>query len=217
MFFQDFIYAKEDALAPELCDNICTDALEVISHIIEKELSGEITEEDNKGWIFGEREYEESVFGRKDVQIFMPPFLGHHRAAIRKCLDQALNEYQLEVTSAKTQKLYTGVYKFQLTPPKGGFHKWHIDQGPGSTAGRSLVWMIYLNDMEDDSGGTEFLYQGVNVVPKKGKIVLWPAGITHPHRGNPPYAHDKMVLTGWFSCPSSEHLNYGQELMEQAR
>ena len=28
-------------------------------------------------------------------------------------------------------------------------------------------------------------------------MVIWPAGFTHCHRGNPPLDRDKYILTGW--------------------
>jgi hypothetical protein len=56
--------------------------------------------------------------------------------------------------------------------------------------------MLYLNDVED-GGETEFLYQRMRVKPKQGTLLIWPAGFTHTHRGNPPLSNNKYVITGW--------------------
>ena len=62
---------------------------------------------------------------------------------------------------------------------------------------RSLAWIIYLNDVPEGEGETEFLYQGLRVTPKQGTLVMWPAQFTHTHRGNPVYNCTKYIATGW--------------------
>jgi hypothetical protein len=56
--------------------------------------------------------------------------------------------------------------------------------------------MVYLNDIED-GGETEFLYLSKRVKPVTGRVLLWPAGYTHTHRGNPPLKDTKYIITGW--------------------
>jgi len=56
--------------------------------------------------------------------------------------------------------------------------------------------MLYLNNIEQ-GGETEFLYQIKRIKPEADKLLIWPAGYTHVHRGNPPLSNDKYILTGW--------------------
>jgi hypothetical protein len=56
--------------------------------------------------------------------------------------------------------------------------------------------MMYLNDV-DDGGETEFLYQSKRYKPVKGRVLIWPAGFTHVHRGNPPLSGEKYIATSW--------------------
>jgi hypothetical protein len=86
--------------------------------------------------------------------------------------------------------------KLQKTLPTEGYHVWHLESSTINTSARVLVWMIYLNDVKD-GGETEFLYQSMRVSPKKGTLVIWPAGFTHLHRGNPPLSGEKYIMTGW--------------------
>ena len=88
----------------------------------------------------------------------------------------------------------------QRYEPGGGYKTWHCERwGKGMpSAARHLVFMTYLNDVFD-AGGTEFLYQGVTVQPKKALTLIWPADWTHHHRGIVSPTEQKFIITGWFS------------------
>lgn len=89
--------------------------------------------------------------------------------------------------------------KVQKTFPKGGFHRWHCENGYGNwSEARTLTWTIYLNDVPDGEGETEFIELGVKVKPKKGSLCFFPASWTHTHRGNPVYTCNKYIATGWY-------------------
>ena len=90
--------------------------------------------------------------------------------------------------------IYT--YKIQKTVPSGGYHVWHSEHGSMAFAGRTGVYLLYLNDV-DEGGETEFLYYPKRVKAKTGRFILWPAGFTHTHRGNPPISNTKYIVTGW--------------------
>ncbi len=95
---------------------------------------------------------------------------------------------------------------------QGGYPHWHSEaypQGPhAEPLHRVLLWMYYLNDV-DEGGETEFFYQQHRVKPKKGRMVIAPAGFTHTHRGNRPVSGDKYILTSWVLFNRAEQL-YGQ-------
>jgi hypothetical protein len=87
-------------------------------------------------------------------------------------------------------------HKMQKTEVGQGYHVWHCEAMGTDTSRRVLVWTLYLNDVEE-GGETEFLYQHKRVKPKEGTLVIWPAGFTHVHRGNPPLTNTKYIITGW--------------------
>jgi hypothetical protein len=87
--------------------------------------------------------------------------------------------------------------RVQKTEIGGGYHIWHCENNIKSVSNRILVYTLYLNDVTD-GGETEFLYQSVRVKPEKGNFVIFPAGFTHTHRGNPPLSNNKYIVTGWF-------------------
>ena len=80
----------------------------------------------------------------------------------------------------------------------GGYISWHFENdGRGDDRNRHLVFMTYLNDVND--GGTEFKYQKLITPARKGLTVIWPAQWTHTHRGVVNETQDKYIITGWFN------------------
>lgn len=88
----------------------------------------------------------------------------------------------------------------QYYAPGGGYKIWHCERWGKDmpAAARHLVFMTYLNDLSD-AGGTEFLYQGITVQPRRGLTLIWPADWTHHHRGVVSPSEEKYIITGWFS------------------
>lgn len=98
------------------------------------------------------------------------------------------------IKNADIHKIYT--VKIQRTKPKEGYHVWHCEDLNRVSRDRLLTFIVYLNNIED-GGETEFLYLSKRVKPKAGRVVIWPAGFTHTHRGNPPLKDTKYIITGW--------------------
>jgi hypothetical protein len=90
--------------------------------------------------------------------------------------------------------IYT--YKVQKTLPGQGYHLWHCEIDGYERARRLSAYIVYLNDIEK-GGETEFLYQSKRVEARTGRVVIFPAGYMHVHRGNPPLEGAKYILTGW--------------------
>ena len=106
------------------------------------------------------------------VQQFLPQFW--------KCYSEYVDQYSI-LTDADTH---------------GGYHTWHYETPSALVSHRFLAWSLYVNTVEE-GGETEFLYQQKRVKAEQGRLVIWPAGFTHTHRGNPPLSGNKYLLTGW--------------------
>ena len=79
------------------------------------------------------------------------------------------------------------------------FFTYRYENSAASHAARELTWMIYLNDVPPEAGGeTEFMYQHKRFNPTAGTVMIFPAGMTHVHRGNTVLDGDKYILTGWY-------------------
>ena len=86
--------------------------------------------------------------------------------------------------------------KLQKTEVGGGYHVWHCEDDSPQNMRRMMTFILYLNNVSD-GGETEFLYYPKRIAPQTGRLILWPAGYTHAHRGNPPISNTKYILTGW--------------------
>jgi len=87
-------------------------------------------------------------------------------------------------------------YQIQRYLP-GEFYHWHIDGGSHAFSQRQLVALWYLNDVPGPGGETQFLYQDVSVVPKQGKLILFPPFWTHEHRSKALEKGVKYIATTW--------------------
>ena len=139
-----------------------------------------------------------SSINRKDSAYFFDIENKDMATETYKILDTALALYVDEHPSLGDYHLVSTNVKVQKTKPKGGFHVWHCEQKGLRDSLRQLTWTIYLNDIQDGEGETEYLEYGVKIKPKRGDICTFPASWTHTHRGNPVYTKEKYIATGWW-------------------
>ena len=112
-------------------------------------------------------------------------------------VNNCLSEYiRVECPFLQQNTFVSSVTLVQKTEPMEGYHSFHAENTTWDLDCRSMAWMVYLNDVEE-GGETEWLYQQVKVKPQQGTVVIWPAGYTHMHRGNPPM-EDKYIATVWW-------------------
>ena len=117
-----------------------------------------------------------------------------HDTIHNEIIPEFLKKYPVE---GQYQHINLGGAKLQKTEPTQGYHVWHMEHSNQMDSYRSIcAWGLFLNDVEE-GGELEFLYQSQRIKPKRGDFVLWPAGYTHQHRGNPPISGTKYIYTGW--------------------
>ena len=148
-----------------------------------------------------DQQFENSNAGRFDYAIDLmdmnPSMKDHPLETLNGTLQECFNEYVRVFGHLRTVPMYSCVQKIQMTPAGGGYHVWHDENSHLEHANRCLVWMVYLND-DYEGGETEFLYYKKRVQPEKGKLLIWPAGMTHAHRGGLVLKGTKYIVTGWF-------------------
>ena len=118
-------------------------------------------------------------------------------------LFKVLEEYKKKYKRCDYGQSQWGLYEnwnIQMYNPGGGYHEWHYERGSaGPTSKRHLVFMTFLNDITEDGGETEWLYQKIKIKPEKGLTVIWPAEWPWTHRGVMCEKQAKYIATGWYS------------------
>ena len=183
--FEDFIGVWDNFFPKPLCDDVIAKMELIISQ--------------SSNVMNGNRQFSEKKLGRNDVSFMLNDFSAELSNKVNEYLTCCATHYTSEYDQLRQVNIKSFHVKAQKTPPKGGYHVWHYESMSFETSTRELVWMIYLNDMPNGEGETEFLYQKRRINPKAGRVVIFPAGLTHVHRGLTVYTQNKYILTGWFN------------------
>ena len=138
---------------------------------------------------------QQALLNRVAPRFFNDRLIAPMYRAYSQLCDLALQHYFERYPILKQGRYVHLNCKFQRTKPGEGYHTWHYENS-GDSRYRKLVTMLYLNDVEE-GGETEFLYLHRRVQPRQGRLLIFPAGFTHTHRGNPPLSGDKFILTSW--------------------
>jgi len=120
-----------------------------------------------------------------------------------KVLFECYKDYNIQwpFLSAIVNQVDIGGFNVGKYQPGQHFQKIHCErQGIGSLH-RLLAFMTYLNDVEE-GGSTFFNHYGLDIRPKKGLTLIWPAEWTHSHKGNLVKAGLKYITTGWMNFAS---------------
>jgi hypothetical protein len=180
--FENFIGVFEDAFSKEYCDN-------VIEYFNSAEKAGLTVDR--------QQESGTSKLNKDDSQLAAHAEFSLHTTAglIQKFNDvfwnMAYPEYAKKYAVLLDYAPHTSyAYKIQKTEVGQGYHVWHSETTRRELCTRILAWALYLNDVEE-GGETEFLYYPKRIKSKTGTLIIWPAGLTHTHRGNPPISNEK--------------------------
>lgn len=192
---QDFIGVWEDFVPASLCEKI----INLFEHTVQNSSIIE-SSEDNETvkTMDGTEQFKDHNLGRKDMSIGLAEADQAITYQVQQYLQSCALHYINQFGQLKSCRLISTDVKMQKTEPMGGYHVWHYENSTYYHSPRELTWMIYLNDMPEGEGETEFLYQKRRINPKQGTVVIWPAGMTHVHRGLTVYTQDKYILTGWY-------------------
>lgn len=183
----DFIGVYKDVIPKEECERFI------------KTIDNYLSNSNPNTVLHGAMQFPTNELGRLDYAIHGMVELPDESKVINNYLQQCIAHYANEYFIVRQLPIESRDVKFQKTPPRGGYHNWHCEQGDIQTSDRVLAWMVYLNDIPENEGETEFIWQKLRVNPEAGKFLIWPAQYTHTHRGNPVYSCDKYIVTGWFT------------------
>jgi hypothetical protein len=177
-----FIRWYDDALSPEVCDDI-------ISRF----------EQDPRraaGMVSGNQGPEMDMAAKQTTELIIPNDWPDIIQAPQQSLSVGLGKYQADVkflAGSDHRDLHCEplrVKKYDI----GGQFSWHIDSNSAQNASRVLAAQWYFNDVED-GGATEFEDQKMAIPCKQGRLAFFPVGWTYRHRGSPPRSGPKYVCT----------------------
>lgn len=182
--FENFIRAYDDAFSAEYCSKLIeyVDAMEQagFGHLREspKHIKDDV-----------------AVHLSEDTHVKLSTSIKFSEEFF-KVFPQIFDQYKAEFSVLDGVNYSVFDIKAQKTKIGGGYHAWHHERGDKQYASRILAYTVYLNDVQE-GGETEFLYYPIRIKPKMGTVLLFPAGFTHTHRGNPPISNEKYIITGW--------------------
>lgn len=192
--YKDFIGVYPNAVDHELCDAIVRWADEWLT-------KGLFSERENDAQGRNQADQSLVVGGASDADRALATqefLLEEFRLPLEQALMSTWELYKKMYWPARVVSLALPYHKIQITEPIQGYHVWHYEAEGEQFMHRVAAYTLYLNDVEE-GGETEFLYQSLRVRAKKGTVVWFPAGYTHPHRGNPPLSGSKYITTGWLT------------------
>ena len=117
-----------------------------------------------------------------------------------KRLNECFLDYREQFPYLKSivKKVNIGPFNIQKYHPGDHFSKIHSERTDINYAHRLFAWMTYLNDVDENDGGTtDFDYYKIKIKPECGKTLIWPAEWTHAHSGSLLKRNEKYIITGW--------------------
>ena len=127
--------------------------------------------------------------------------------AVAGGLGRYLKERPLFMETVPERSLFVmPLFNLQHYSPGEGFKAWHADWTTSEDATqpirRVLAWILYLNDVAN--AGTEFHWQDHHVDAVCGRLAIFPADLSHIHRGRISDSESKTIATGWINAGSLE-------------
>jgi hypothetical protein len=188
----NFIYTKKNALSANTCYNL-------IKTFEDSDLK-------QAGVLYGPNGISSDSDKKSTDITFDPSFLKKEGWAIlleevistiQNGVSDYLNRHSTAMCKMDPIDLYT-YFNIQKYEPNEGFYGWHCERGGLQASPRMLVWMVYLNTV-NDGGGTQFYYQNHIEKPEQGKLLIWPVDWMYLHRGIPSLTETKYIFTGLYS------------------
>ena len=183
--FKDLIHEKNNALSPDVCDEIILRFKRDERKAPGITTSGEILLDVKKSLdlnisVINEwKDIDQMLFDSLKIEI------DEYSTKLQKFLDIPF----------WSNKIKDDGYNVKEYKP-GDYYNWHVDaftHADGWTRTIACIW--YLNEVEE-GGETEFGF-GHKVVPSKGKLILFPSTWNFPHRGLSPIKGNKYIITSF--------------------
>ena len=192
--YKDFVGIYDESVPTELCNGF----VENYEEAKKNQTIIDMTKENKTGYWKNPpplvRKDEVAFIAPTYSTIYPRPPVGTYFEFLSKCFECYMERYNIEFYGP----IYNDIFKIHKVRKSEGYHRWHYERATADTLDRIMAYMTYL-EVPKKGGETEFLHQSLRIDPIVGRTLIWPAGFTHMHRGNPPIDGEKMYITGWFT------------------
>jgi hypothetical protein len=130
----------------------------------------------------------------KDINLPKNQIFNEYFKALFDCHQDYL--FQWPFLTSFANKVEIGIFNIQRYQAGEHFQQIHSERTSIATLPRLFAWMTYLNDV-DEGGTTFFTHYDLEIKPKRGLTLIWPAEWTHAHKGNVLHSGSKYIITGW--------------------
>jgi Rps23 Pro-64 3,4-dihydroxylase Tpa1-like proline 4-hydroxylase len=128
-----------------------------------------------------------------DLRIYDEPEWVDEEKYFHDMIRKAMEKYKkfllkMDVDGEVKENMSQLLMNSHIHPPQiqknkpGEYYHWHHDQSY-PPHWKYFTYIIYLNDVKKDSGGTTEFSCGKTIQPKAGKIIFFPCTWTYFHRG----------------------------------
>ena len=160
-----------------------------------------------------------------DIRIYDEPEWVEEEKYFHDTIRKAMKKYEtfllkMNVDDQVKKYLSTIIRGSHIHPPQiqktepGEYYHWHQDQDSDSPP-NLFTYIIYLNDVEKNSGGTTDFSCGKIIQPKAGKIVFFPSTWTYFHRGKILEKGVKYIATNGLMIKPIREMSMSRRQMEE--
>jgi hypothetical protein len=160
-----------------------------------------------------------------DIRIYDEPEWVEEEKYFHVMIRKAMKNYEtfllkMDVDDEVKEQMSQALKNTHIYPPQiqrtepGQYYHWHHDQ-TYPPCWKLFTYIIYLNDVEKDSGGTTDFSCGKIIQPKAGKIVFFPSTWTYFHRGKILEKGVKYIATNGLMIKPIREMSMSRRQMEE--
>jgi Rps23 Pro-64 3,4-dihydroxylase Tpa1-like proline 4-hydroxylase len=161
-----------------------------------------------------------------DIRIYDEPEWVEEEKYFHDTIRKAMKKYEtfllkMDVDDEVKKEMSQFLTNTHIHPPQiqrtepGQYYHWHHDQFMTASNWKIFTYIIYLNDVEKDSGGTTEFSCGKTIQPKAGKIIFFPCTWTYFHRGKTLEKGIKYIATSGLMLKPIRETGMSRREMEQ--
>jgi hypothetical protein len=162
-----------------------------------------------------------------DLRIYDEPEWVEEERYFHIMIRKAMKNYEtfllkMDVNDEVKKEISGYIMNTHIYPPQiqrtepGEYYHWHHDQNH-PPCWQLFTYVIYLNDVEEGSGGTTEFSCGKTIQPKTGKIVFFPCTWTYFHRGKTLEKGVKYIATAGLMIKHPKEISLSRRESEQRK